>query len=103
MIYLKNMYMSKSLKSPSTATATSGLSLFSAVPALNFHILHEQPQASVSRALFEARESANTRRSYEGALRSWAGWFKLRYRQDLTLPVPVPVVLKVPGRPCRAR
>lgn len=39
-------------------------------------------------------ESANTVRSYGSALRYWAAWFRLRYRQALTLPVPMPAVLQ---------
>jgi hypothetical protein len=43
---------------------------------------------------FEGGESANTVRSYAGALRYWAAWFRLRYRTALALPVPVPAVLQ---------
>lgn len=39
-------------------------------------------------------ESANTRRSYAGALRNWATWFQLRYAQSLTLPVAAPALLQ---------
>ena len=45
-------------------------------------------------ALLAEGESANTLRSYRSALRYWAAWFALRYRQPLALPVPVPVVLQ---------
>ncbi len=56
-------------------------------------VLHAQAETSV-RALYKAGESLNTARSYASALRYWAGWFRLRYRADLALPVPVPVVLQ---------
>ncbi len=69
------------------------LSLYTGVPALQPHVLHEQAEASV-RALYQAGESVNTARAYAGALRYWAAWFRLRYRADLALPVPVPVVLQ---------
>ncbi|MFO1503067.1 MAG: site-specific integrase [Steroidobacteraceae bacterium] len=55
--------------------------------------LHAQAEASV-RALLQEGESANTQRSYAAALRYWAAWFRLRYRQPLILPVPVPAVLQ---------
>jgi integrase len=83
----------KSPKRASVATAKSALSLYTGVPALNPHVLHAQAESSV-RALYQAGESANTARSYAGALRYWAAWFRLRYRADLPLPVPVPVVLQ---------
>jgi integrase len=93
MCYIKPILMEKSLKRTSAATAKSALSLYTGVPALNPHVLHEQAEASV-RALYQAGESANTARSYAGALRYWAAWFRLRYRADLPLPVPVAVLLQ---------
>jgi integrase len=63
------------------------------VLALNPEVLHEQAEASV-RALLKEGESANTVRSYAGALRYWAAWCRLRYRAALALPVPVPAVLQ---------
>jgi len=80
-------------KRTSGATATTTLSLYTGVAALNPHVLHAQAEASV-RALYQAGESANTARSYASALRYWAAWFRLRYRADLALPVPIPVVLQ---------
>jgi integrase len=85
--------MHKSLKRTPAATAKSTLLLYTGVPALDPHVLQSQAEASV-RALYQAGESANTARSYAGALRYWAAWFRLRYRADLPLPVPVPVVLQ---------
>ncbi len=46
------------------------------------------------RALLAEGESANTVRSYAGALRYWAAWFRLRYRTALALPLPVPAALQ---------
>jgi integrase len=63
------------------------------VLALDPEVLHTQAEASV-RALLREGESANTVRSYAGALRYWAAWFRLRYRTALALPVPVPAVLQ---------
>lgn len=46
------------------------------------------------RALLAEGESENTIRSYQTALRYWAAWFGLRYRQAIALPVPVPAVIQ---------
>jgi integrase len=46
------------------------------------------------RALLAEGESDNTIRSYQTALRYWAAWFSLRYRQPISLPVPAPVVIQ---------
>jgi integrase len=43
-------------------------------------------------ALLAEGESANTVRSYQSALRYWAAWFWLRYRQPIALPLPVAAV-----------
>lgn len=43
-------------------------------------------------ALLAEGESHNTVRSYQTALRYWAAWFWLRYRQPIALPVPVPAI-----------
>ncbi len=45
-------------------------------------------------ALLAEGESANTVRSYQGALRYWSAWFSLRYGRAIALPVPVPVALQ---------
>jgi len=39
-------------------------------------------------------ESANTLCSYRSALRYWAAWFALRYRQPIALPVAEAVLLQ---------
>jgi len=75
------------------ATDPNALVPRTTVLALDPKALHTQAAASV-RALLKEGESANTQRSYATALRYWAAWFRLRYRQKLTLPVPVPVVLQ---------
>jgi integrase len=63
------------------------------VLALDPAVLHDQSEDAV-RQLLKEGESVNTRRSYAGALRYWAAWFRLRYRQPITLPLPVPAVLQ---------
>ncbi|HEY9028286.1 MAG TPA: integrase, partial [Burkholderiaceae bacterium] len=45
-------------------------------------------------ALLRQGESENTLRSYRSALRYWAAWFALRYRQPIALPVPEAAVLQ---------
>jgi integrase len=45
-------------------------------------------------ALLAEGESANTVRSYQGALRYWSAWFSLRYGRAIALPVPTPVALQ---------
>lgn len=45
-------------------------------------------------ALLREGEAQNTQASYRGALRYWAAWFALRYRQPLTLPVAPASVLQ---------
>jgi len=60
------------------------------VLALDPAVLHDQSEDAV-RQLLKEGESVNTRRSYAGALRYWAAWFRLRYRQPITLPVPTPL------------
>jgi integrase len=90
---MSHIIMKLPSKRTSGATAKATLSLYSGVAALNPHVLHAQAEASV-RALYQAGESANTARSYASALRYWAAWFRLRYRADLALPVPIPVVLQ---------
>lgn len=44
--------------------------------------------------LISQGSSPNTERSYRTALRYWAAWYQLRYRQPIALPVPAPVVLQ---------
>jgi len=67
------------------------LSLYTGVAALDPDVLHAQAEDSV-RVLIREGQSANTARSYAGALRYWAAWFRLRYRAAIAPPVPVPVV-----------
>jgi integrase len=45
-------------------------------------------------ALLRQGESENTLRSYRSALRYWAAWFALRYRQPIALPVPEAAVVQ---------
>lgn len=48
--------------------------------------------AAAADALLAEGESVHTVRSYQAALRYWAAWFWLRYRQRIALPVPVAAV-----------
>lgn len=81
------------MKKPRRPTDPNVLVPRTTVLALDPERLHAQAEASV-RALLKEGESQNTQRSYAGALRYWAAWFRLRYRQPLTLPVPTPAVLQ---------
>jgi integrase len=63
------------------------------VPALDPAVLAPFAADAVDALLAEG-ESENTVRSYQAALRYWAAWFWLRYRQAIALPVPVTVVLQ---------
>ena len=49
-----------------------------------------QMAEDAKRTLLAEGESDNTIRSYQTALRYWAAWFSLRYRQPIALPVPAP-------------
>lgn len=44
--------------------------------------------------LLRQGEAANTRRSYQSAMRYWTGWLQLRLGQGWHLPLPVEVVLQ---------
>lgn len=46
------------------------------------------------RELLQEGESANTQRSYQGALRYWAAWYTLRYGGAAALPWSPPVVMQ---------
>ena len=61
------------------------------VSALNPSVLAPFAADAVEALLAEG-ESANTVRSYQGALRYWAAWYWLRYRQAIALPVPVAAI-----------
>lgn len=50
--------------------------------------------ANAEAALLRQGESENTLRSYRSALRYWAAWYALRYRQPIALPVSVAAVLQ---------
>lgn len=69
-------------------------------PAHGVEVDHLDPRALSSvtedavRALLAEGESANTVRSYQTALRYWAAWYGLRYRQAIVLPVAVPAVVQ---------
>jgi hypothetical protein len=54
----------------------------------------EQYSADAIDAILAEGESANTVRSYQGALRYGSAWFSLRYGRAIALPVPTPVALQ---------
>jgi integrase len=60
-------------------------------PVLDPNRLDEAAREAAAQLLREG-ESANTRRSYESALRYWAAWYMARYGQTIKLPMP-PVVM----------
>ncbi|MDD0815190.1 site-specific integrase [Curvibacter sp. HBC28] len=64
-----------------------------ALPALNRDHLGQAAHQAVQELLQEG-ESANTRRSYQGALRYWAAWYQLRYGDRPALPWPPAVVMQ---------
>jgi integrase len=61
------------------------------VAALDPSVLAPFAADAVDSLLAEG-ESENTVRSYQTALRYWAAWFWLRYRQPIALPVPVAAI-----------
>jgi integrase len=61
------------------------------IAALDPAVLEPLAAAAVAALLAEG-ESENTVRSYQTALRYWAAWFWLRYRQPIALPVPVAAI-----------
>lgn len=71
----------------------SALVLHTTVLALDPDALHERSQAAID-AIYAQSDSTNTLRSYGAALRYWAAWFQLRYRQPLMLPLPTAAVLQ---------
>lgn len=64
-----------------------------ATPVLDPNRLDEAAREAAAQLLREG-ESANTRRSYESALRYWAAWYVARYGQTIKLPVPPVVVVQ---------
>ncbi|WP_446719649.1 tyrosine-type recombinase/integrase [Hydrogenophaga sp. OTU3427] len=62
-------------------------------PALQPDVLSALTAQAVAELLREGA-SANTERSYRGALRYWAAWYGLRYGVPITLPLPVAAVLQ---------
>lgn len=80
-----------------TDTASEGQSVDASPPvpcaALDPAALDALGQAAVQDLLREG-ESANTLRSYRSALRYLSGWYGLRYRRAIELPLPLPVVLQ---------
>jgi integrase len=61
------------------------------LPLLQPHMLGDAAIAAITH-FQSAGESENTRRTYRRALRYWLAWFRVRYGQDLSLPVHVATV-----------
>lgn len=72
---------------------TQNLKLLNHLPLLNPASLHETTQKAIAEIVSEG-ESKNTRNSYKSAMKYWAVWYRARYNQAFTLPLPVPVVLQ---------
>jgi integrase len=85
--------MKNNTRRPRRAVASGSLLAHVTVLALSPAHLHAQAEAAVH-DIYRQSESANTVRAYAAALRYWAGWFQLRYRERLALPVPAPVVVQ---------
>ncbi|VVE87021.1 site-specific integrase [Pandoraea bronchicola] len=47
-----------------------------------------------AQALAHEGDSANTRQSYQSAMRYWLGWYRLRYGQALVTPLPPAVIVQ---------
>ena len=67
------------------------LRVHATVPALDPSRLSAETESAV-RAFWRQGESANTRRSYQSALKYWAAWYRLRYWRAFTLPIAPAVV-----------
>lgn len=89
----------KNIKQPRRPTSSSRAALVpvelgaTGVAPLDPEQLAPLAQDAIQALLAEG-ESDNTVRSYQAALRYWAAWFTLRYRQPIAMPVAVPVVLQ---------
>jgi len=81
--------------SPKVATPSSSVPprVHATVPALDPSILSAETESAV-RAFWRQGESANTRRSYQSALKYWAAWYRLRYWRVFTLPIAPAVVIQ---------
>ena len=69
------------------------LPLLLKTPVLLPHELSSVTVQAVADLLHEG-QSANTLRSYQGALQYWAAWYSLRYGAQIELPVPATCVLQ---------
>lgn len=76
-----------------SSIALPALATLGDLPALDPAHLGGMAQAAEA-ALLRQGESENTLRSYRSALRYWAAWFALRYRQPIAVPVPESVVIQ---------
>ena len=74
-----------------TPSSLAPLRVHATVPALDPLRLSAETESAV-RAFWRQGESANTRRSYQSALKYWAAWYRLRYWRAFTLPIAPAVV-----------
>jgi len=81
------------MKSVESQLSASVLATALDLPRLNLAQLGGMAEAAEA-ALLRQGESENTLRSYRSALRYWAAWFALRYRQPIALPVPEAAVVQ---------
>lgn len=77
----------------SSLTTEGTIAAIQALPALDPDALGDMA-ANAEQALLAEGESANTLRSYRGALRYWQAWFALRYRRPIALPVAEATVIQ---------
>jgi integrase len=56
-------------------------------------LLDADTRAAVQ-ALVREGDSANTRQSYQSAMRYWMGWYRLRYGEPLVAPLPPAVIVQ---------
>ena len=73
---------------PALHSGSNAMDKRSAPPALT-------PQSHEAiRELMHEGESANTRNSYQSAMRYWAAWYVLRIGDTMQLPLTAPAVLQ---------
>ena len=76
-----------------TAGQVAPLRRHASVPVLDPSTLSAESESAV-RAFLRQGESANTRRSYESALKYWVAWYRLRYWRAFELPIAPAVVMQ---------
>ena len=85
--------MSSQSGNRTTKIGHSVIPKLASTPVLDPNRLDEAAREAAAQLLREG-ESANTRRSYESALRYWAAWYLARYGRTIKLPLPPVVVVQ---------